>query len=529
MSLGLNASLYMGARSLSNQQIAIEVAGHNISNINTPGSSRQRAIMNTDIVLEMESGQQGTGAMVQGLESLRSRLLDSQIVTQSSLNGFYELKNTLMGYVQDSLGESLSTAEASATEGVTATTGIQNSLTEFFDAWEALSADPNSTIARNNILSKTESLISDIKGTYGRLLDLREGFFTEAEQMTGDINSLAEEIAALNEEISKIEISSGDQANDLRDRRQYLIEELAKKVNITVTEHTAGDDSMVDIALTDAAGCILVDGSYGAGASGGGDTSYRLDVASLTPVTGNVDVGNAYNEATNSVMRIVYTASTTAPTFTAGNPIPAGSTIATPTEGELGALVDVSNNVIGYGHQPPDSGETLGTPSDSLVYRLNQFTVSLISEVNTVHTTNAWDQNGTAGVAFFTAGGNAYDIALGAGITGPELIAAAQGATFPGELNGDNALSMADLRDDADLAVYHRQTIADLGTDILQAQRNQKVQELIQNQLVTQRDGISGISLDEEMTNLMVYQRAYEASARFISVINEMMQVLLAL
>lgn len=530
MSLGLNASLYMGARALSNAQLGIEVTGNNISNVNTPGVARQRVNIRQDLVLEMGNTYQGTGSFVESIQSLRNKLLDDQVIRQESLSGFYDMQEQLLSFAQDALGESLSTSDSSATEGIQSTTGIQQSLNAFFDAWQALSNDPNSDIARNNVLTQADNLINDIKSTYTRLMDLRKGVFEQASQTSDEINSLTEEIALLNNQISKAEVGTTARANDLRDQRQRAIEELSKLVNITITNHTSGSDAMVDIALTSDANAVLVNGTYGGGAGSGADASYRLDIISVAPATGLVDgtasVDNTYNPTTNSIMRLVYTNSTSAPNPSNGDAIP--GTVVTPTEGEMGAMLDVSNNQIGFGHQPPVGGGT-ATPTDSLVYRINQFAVNLISKVNTVHTTNAWDQNGVAGVAFFTAGGNAYNISLGAGITGPDKLAAAQGVTFPGNLNGDNAQDMYVLRDDSALGASERQMVTDLGADVLQAQRNQTSQQLIQTQIEKQRDSVSGISIDEEMTNLMVFQRAFESSARFINVIDEMMQIIVSL
>lgn len=513
----------MGAQSLANQRIGIEVSGRNIANVNTPNAARQRINIRSDLSLSTEVGQQGTGSVVIGIESLRSKLLDGQVAHQMSLSGFCNTKQDYLSLIQDAMGERLTSA--SSVSNVSSSTGISNSLNMFFSAWEAVANNPNSTIARNELLSKADILASDIKSSYGRLLDLKNGLFVEADGIASQVNSLSQQISDLNAQIARVEVGNNVKANDLRDQRQECIEQLSKYVNVTVKPHVSTSDSMVDIYLEDDANVMLVNGAYGAGAGTGLDASYRMDVASLNPETGNIDANNTYNRATNSAMRAVFTNSTQKPAFTEGNPIPDGSLAIDVKSGQLGAALDTSNNIIGFGHQPPDNGATLATNSNSLVYQMNQFAVNLVNKVNSLHTTNTWDQNGNPGVDFFETGGNALNISLNSALKNhPELIAAAQGSEFSGVLNGSAARAIADLRDDSSLGTAYRQTVANLGTATQQATRNATSQQMIQNQLLRQRDSVSGISLDEEVVNLAMFHRAFEATARFITVIDEMLR-----
>jgi flagellar hook-associated protein 1 FlgK len=179
--------------------------------------------------------------------------------------------------------------------------------------------------------------------------------------------------------------------------------------------------------------------------------------------------------------------------------------------------------VIGSNHEPPASGGFIATPAGSLVYELNTFATNLVTLLNGQHAGGTtWDLDGNNGGNFFTAGTNANNIAVA--ITDPRDLAAASGAADPGTLNSDNIRNITNLRDNANLGDAYRETVANFGTDVQQAERNLAAQELIQEQVAKRRESYSGISVDEEMTNLIVFQRAFEASARFITIIDEMYQ-----
>ncbi|MEM9400419.1 MAG: flagellar hook-associated protein FlgK [Verrucomicrobiota bacterium] len=499
--MGLNASLLMGARSLSVQRSSLEVTGHNLANVNTPNAARQRTSIMQDITIPLGLGQQGMGSFVESIESLRSSFLDEMVKRQNSLQGLYETRDQMASLVQDAMGESLSTSETSATEGISSATGIQQSLNKFFDAWQDLAADPSSTIKRNEVITRGENLAMDIQSSYDRVLDVKAGIFEQAGSVTSEINSLASDIADLNDEIARIEINTQSTANDLRDRRQELVEQLSTLVNIDVTLNGT-NDAMIDIELTDANGSgndvILVNGVDGAGAAG----------------THSLSVTAAFTKAANTVLQI----SATSATGTDYAPIAGAQE---PTEGELGGLLLAANSDIGSQTTVPGAAPASSAP---LTNKLHYFAGQMIALTNTLHATG-YDQAGAAGGAFFTAGGTAANISVA--ITDSDDIAAAgddgAGASL-GVLDGTVAQSIADLRDNANTGELYREAVADIGIIAQQAKRNAQAQELITQQINNQREAVSGISIDEEMTNMIAFQRAFEASARFITVIDQMMQ-----
>lgn len=489
--VGLSASLLMGTRSLANQRQALEVIGHNLANVNTPGAARQRVDLVQDLTFSSASIIQGLGARVDSVTSLRNELLDLQVLRQGSLSGLHDQRATLGGLLEQALGENFSTGQASQNPGISSLTGIQNSLNSFFDAWQSLADNPSSNLARAEVLTRGESLAADLNNAYQRIVDIKGGLFPEAGNTATQVNSIASEIASLNQQIARAEVGLSQQANDLRDRRQLLLEEMSKLVNIRVTPNAANND-MVDVSLADNSTVRLVNGVAGGGQAAGGNDSWALSVNA------------AFDPATNSGLRILATPSTGAPVL-----LGAGQ----PTEGKLGGLVNVSTAVIGDGHA---AGTT------TVAGRLNQLAASVISAVNTLHADPAsWDAEGDAGVAFFSGTGANN---IGVAITDPLDVSAAGGAAFPGVLDGSIATTIAGLRGNSTLGAFHRQTVTELGLTVQQAQRDSTAQGLVAKQILAERESVSGISVDEEMSNLVLYQRAFEASARFVNVIDQLLQ-----
>jgi flagellar hook-associated protein 1 FlgK len=464
--------------------LAIEIAGHNLANVNTPNYARQRVATATDVVLQLGYGQQGTGARIQEIQSMRDRLLDSQIIQQQPLSGYYDTQAHLGGLAQDALGDSLRSDATTGSQGVSSGTGLQADIDRFFGAWHNLSTSPNSAAVRNNVVESARNLAQSLNSSYKRIQQLQADIGTQADSIADSINQLSAEIASLNQQIQKAEVGRTQKANDLRDTRQQKIEELSRLVNVNVVEQSNG---MVDVTLTDSPGVTLVTGIYG----GGTGTTESLSVA--------------FNAGANPPLTVSGSVS--------GN---LGGTI--PSSGKLGAHLRVANTIIG---SPASIGNT------GLLGDLDTLASNLVSLVNTQHAAG-FDLSGTAGGNFFNpAATSASSIAVSAAILGnANLIAAGNGS---GPLSGTNAITLANLKDNTNIGPAYRQIVSDLGTSIQLAEQQSNSQQLLQEQLSNQRHSFSGVSIDEEMTNLVVSQRAYEASAQFITIIDQMLQRIISM
>jgi flagellar hook-associated protein 1 FlgK len=479
--IGLNGGLWMGAQSLTTQQLAIQTIGNNISNINPPGYARQRANIVTDSTTGI-GGEFDMGSQVTNIESLRSNMLDSLVQQSLGQQGYADNQSSLTSTVQDALGEQFS-GSASTNSSSTVQSGsgpIQNALANFSTALQNLANSPTDASARQVVVQDAQTLASAIGGAYQRLQSTQSQVASDASTVTGQINKLSSQIANLNKQITQVEAASGATANDLRDTREADIESLSSLVNINATTQT---DGTVSVTLADAPSVVLVSGQDSNGAGTTQSLSATYNAAAATPLTISGSTTGALGAGV-------------------------------PSSGSLGSDLDVANNVIG---SPGASGNT------GLLGDLDTFTASLISSVNTQNGAG-YDLNGNPGGAIFTGTG-AGSIGVSAAIvSNPSLIAAGNGS---GTLDGSNALAMSQLQNQPTILPAFQTMVSNLGETVATASNTQTVQDQVTQQVKTQRDSVSGVSIDEEMTNLINFQQAYAASARFINTISSLYSTLI--
>lgn len=467
--LGLFGSLAMANRSLQTQRNGTEIAGHNLANVNTPGYSRQRVAIETSLTIPSELGPQGTGADAVAIIRLRDAFLDRQIVGETSVRGAYESRQKALQLLQAGLGQQIDRQAAgaegaAAADGVGGQHGIAEELSELFAAFQSLSTDPTSTAERQVLIIKAQDLATQFNQVAQRFSGLRA---TLNDALAGDVdqaNLALEDIAKLNQQIITAELSGQGQANDLRDARQRRIEDLAKLVRVETTSNPNGSMDVAIDGVTLVSGGLLQD-RLEAYDAGGGQFLVRT-------VTG----GTGLNISGGSIQ---------------------------------GTIEARDNDLV------------------SLQTGLDALAANLISEVNTVHAAG-YSLAGTTGEDFFT-GSTAADIGVNANLVNdPRRI---QAGGVAGEV-GDNAVAvaLAQLVDkplaalgNQTLLESYGQTVAEFGQALNGTNTQLANQQLVERMLLRQRDAVSGVSLDEEMTDLIKFQRAFEASARLITTIDDML------
>jgi flagellar hook-associated protein 1 FlgK len=472
--IGLNGSLLLGAQSLNNQRIAIETIGNNISNINTPGYARQRANLVTD-VQNGTGGEVDMGSAISSVESLRSPLLDSLVQQSLGDQGYADNQASLTSTTQDALGEQFTSAGSSTASGtvVSGSGPIQDAMSTFFSAVQSLASTPSDATARSVVAQDGASLASAINGAYQRVQTTQSQIAADASSVTTQINQLSKQIASLNQQITQSEAATGGTANDLRDTRTSDLETLSGLVNVTTTTQTNGS---VSVALADNSSVVLVDG------------------------------GNSNGAGTTQSLSVSYNANAATPLTVSGSTTGALGT-GVPSSGSLGSDLNVANDVIG---SPAASGDT------GILGGLDDLANQLKTQINAQNAAG-FDLNGNAGGAIFTGTG-AANLAISATVlSNPSLIAAGNGS---GPLDGSNALAMSKIQNSASVTPAFQTMVANLGQTVNTAASNQTTQDQVTQQLQTQRDSVSGVSIDEEMTNLINFQQAYDASARFITTIS---------
>ncbi len=466
--LGLFGTLNLGTRALQAQRTGVEVAGQNLANVNNPAYARQRVEFQTSYGLPTTVGTQGSGVQVVAIRQLRDALVDGQIVSEQSVGGYWDAQQRALQYAQAGLGEYLSSSATSATSS--ATTGLADEISGLFNAFQSVATAPTSMAERQTLINQAQSLATRFNESAQRLDDLRVSLNTSLGNDVATANNLLADIASLNDQVARAELTTGGVANDLRDLRQQKLGELAELVNIET------------------------------GSNPNGTLTVSLGGVTMVSDRNVLDTLETYDAGGGQMLIRA---------ATAGTPL-------TLTGGSIQGTIDVRDGAL-----------------RSLRSDLDTLASSLITAVNAVHRPG-YSLTGSFGADFFT-GTDAASLSVNAALKDdPSLI---QAAGVSGAL-GDNtvALALARLADQPNpslgnqpFGLAYGQIVANLGHGLANANAQLASHGAVKTLLSQQRDAVSGVSLDEEMADLVRYQRAYEASARIISTVSEMLDTVVNL
>jgi flagellar hook-associated protein 1 FlgK len=470
--IGLYSMLNSGSRALQANQAGSEVTGHNIANANNKAYARQRVVFGTSNPVSTSAGQQGTGVDVQGITQLRDALLDGQIQVETSVSGSLTRQQTALKQAEAALGQSVDTSDSSSTSATSSDatgsqTGLGDALNNLFSEFQSLSDDPTSMSERSVLLAKAADLASRFNQIDTRLSGVQDGLNNSLDTDVTKANQLLTDIAALNHKIGSV-TSSGQSPNDLMDSRQAKVEELAGLINISVT---SSSNNEINIATGDAA---LITGDQ------------------LTDTLGTYDGADG--------QLLVHTVN--------------GNADLAPTGGSIHGTLEVRDGAL-----------------KSIQDSVNALASNLITEVNTVHGAG-YGLAGNTGATFFT-GADASDIAVNSDLTSDPALVQASG---DGGSKSDNqvALSLAQLGEKTidglrsqTFSASYSTSVAALGQTTASVNSQVSDQTVVENMLTQQRNSVSGVSLDEEMTNMLTYQHAYQASAKVVSAVDEMLNTLI--
>ena len=236
--------LSIGSKALRVQQRGIHVTGNNIANVNTPGYSRQRLNLASDVPVSSSVGPLGSGVQANAVERVYQRFLGVQINNETQGLGRWESHKDTLERVEMIFDES-------------GGYGMNQVMSEFWNAWQDLSTDPSGQIERTILAAKSEMLAFTFNKNYEDLRTLQKDFDMTITGTVADINQLAEEIVDLNQKIIQIESGGQHAANDFRDQRDLALKEIAALIDISSFE--AADGS---VSVSVAGGHVLVEGSH---------------------------------------------------------------------------------------------------------------------------------------------------------------------------------------------------------------------------------------------------------------------------
>lgn len=567
---GINHILDLASRALLNEQVGVEVTGHNIANVNTPGYSRQQVHFEAALPLPSPWGPLGDGVKIQSIQRAFDPFITARLDEKTATCAEYQARKAFLDQVASLFNE---TNEAA----------LNDRLSAFWASWHDLANNPAGTAERQALLQNAQSLCEILNFQGDRLVQERASLVQQLSPLLSEINAHAARIAQLNVEIQAAE-AGGQWANDLRDQRQREISQLAELVGV---RYYTGGDGLINVSLAN--GISLVQGARSwtldftvapddsvtvrwNGPNGvreditaslsGGRLAALLAVRDSLLVTWQQNLDRIAQELIAAVngqhskgVGLDLFASVTG-TYAVDNPdaplagcglsfgdrlrsgsveillerngsFLAGTTIAVAPDMTLNDLVQAINTdpgVRSYLTASLDGNRlkiTANQTSDTFGFSRDTSGILLALGLNT-----------------FFAGDKAYTLALNPWIwENPGLIAAGQfdpdGARAPGD--NRNALALADLEsapvgpEGLTFAEAYRRLVTDIGLETEQSGQEADFYEKLVQQLTQMRDAVSGVSLDEELSNLIKFQRAYQAAARLISVADELYQTLLTL
>lgn len=489
--MGSFYSLEIAKTGLFVSRKALDVTGHNIANADTVGYTRQRLITssldpyNSGMRLRpTDSHTVGGGVNIQALDQIRDAFVDREFRRENCDIGMWSTRSNEIEYIEALLNE-------------TSDNSISDSLADFFNSINELSKDTVNKEIRTNTQQNAIKLCETINHFYNQFVELQKVHNDSMKVTSMHINDYLTNIAAYNKEVFSYELS-GDKANDLRDKRNVMLDELSKLVNIEYKENSNGHLSVT------VEGQVLVDHT----------TVNKIEaVADQTGVvSGEPGFYSIYMEGT-----------------------------VTPFNYSSGQLEGYRNLRDG------NATDNLGIPR--ILDNLNTLARSLAEQFNNVNSTGFTIPHdgipSQTGINFFDVPAGGY-----ADITGRNFKISAEvkdsvyniaasdtfiDITASNDLKGNNknALKMVELTSRVDIPVvsnfedFLKSTIVEVAIDSSHSKKMEESQRAIMSNLENRRQSISGVSVDEEMIEMVKYQHSYAAASRMINTIDEAIEIII--
>lgn len=539
------ASIYdVGSSALTSMQRAIATTGHNIANVNTEGYSRQEVRFGTRNPERVGLVEIGTGVEVTSIRRAHDRFLVSDVQTRSSSSAYYQLHAQTAQNIDGLLADP--------------STGIAPAIDKFFAAMEAVAANPNSSPERRVMLSEAQMLAQRFNYVDERLSGYAEDLNTRMSHMTDDINALASEIAQLNQTIATFGGQSGDMPNDLLDKRDQAITDLSQIIKVQTTNQ---DDGSINVTI--GKGQRLVIGhnaeqlriDFPTAQDGPARLYLSVPSGAESEVTSQLtggELGGALEAGTqminNARRDIGLLAAGIASTFNAQHA--SGDDLS----GEVGEAFFAPLEITVTGTRT-NSGQAAITAAITDVAQLTGEGYSVRYEGDGIRLTNLSTgaselvQEGTLqlpglqvelqpaspeinGDTFFIEPTLGAAGQLSVALTDISKIAAANRDGAVGD--NRNMLSLIALRDANVLqsgahsySSLYGNTLSGVAVETRSAISNAETEMALLQSAEGRLEGLRGVNLDEEATNLIRYQQAYQAAAQVISVANDIFDSLL--
>ena len=552
------SGLRLALSALQAQQRSVDVAAQNVANANTTGYSRQTVnLVNVGApavpALWSKFTGDGQGVKVDSVTRFRDQFMEIQAALQHGSMASLDQASSTMNSIQQLFNEP-------------SDSGIQKQLSDFWAGFDDVANNPADSAARTQLLERADTLAASFNSISQNLTQQKVNTTSELGATVASINSMAQSIATLNKAI-KANTISGLPVNDLEDQRDLLANKLSEASGASLR---AGPYNQVNVMLSgtalvqeDAASALTVDTS-GPGAvvrwannnsqaaitSGkvGGELdaingtipSYlaKLDNVATTlrdqvnqlhgTISGSLAVGSQDQTAAGNLQFDISLDNGASATVTVAGADWSGAGGAAALQGALQTAIDAA---VGPGNATATVSGGNGSPltiglAPTATHQLQIQATGAATGFATLLGDTAVGSDGIGGRQFFT-GTDAATLSVSAAIeNNPGTIAA--GTAAGGPLDASNALNLAELATSATGAdAVYRQAIVQLGVDTQTASSRDQIQQSATQSLDNARAQNSGVSIDEEMTNLVEFQHGYDAAARLMSTIDSMLDTLI--
>lgn len=501
-------------RAILTQTTALTTLGHNIANASTEGYTRQRVNLSATRPLEasgmnrsVNPGQIGTGVQYDSITRVRDSFLDLQYRRENQTFSSWEVRNSTIRSIEGIINEPSGT-------------GLSSVMNKFWNSWEVLNRDPTLLSARIDVVGSAVNFADTLQHVGKSLVNVSADIDSNISSKVNEANVITQEISQLNAFIRRTE-AFGDNANDYRDQRDVLIDKLSAIVDVQVTETPEGEISILSAGvevvngdeftlLTDANAETATAGQLHGYVQSKDEVSHitnQLNAMINTLVQGEakVTLPNGYVTSTDMIADNDVTLSD-GTVITAGSTIAAGSQIAS----EAKFTVQGFNGLhqLGYSQSDPaTSGIPFFVTSDgSTTFNIMNIQVNpaIQQDTNLIAASGKYESNGAVNT---TIKGNS-DIA--------HALASLRdfAFSFPSALTNLTSGTTDD---------YFRAVTSDLGTRSANAERSMNNQQELVDSVMIRRQSVSGVSLDEEMADMIKFQHAYNAAARNMTAVDEML------
>ena len=448
--------LEIGKSGILANQRALDVTGQNISNAANPDYSRRRVELQEQAFRE-GNRYLGLGVKVDDLTRFRSEITDERIRGQESELGFTDEKQKILKQLEVVLSTDNNM-------------DLDVRLTDFFNAFSKLAANPEDNTIRENVIREAEELTQTFGNLNAEISAIQQNAIDRADNQAAEINNLLREIASLNQNVTAGEGEGVESDFDSIDKRTAKLRELSELADVSITE----DDNR---SLTVRIGGIVV-----------------VQDDQFKQISAETDLAN-------DIARLRL---------------------------DNGAVISNVGGRIGA------SLESVRDEIPTVKDQLDNLASALVRDVNRVHSEGYGLNNATGVDFFNPDNTNAANIELSTIILNDaDYIAASNSQNAPGNGGNANELAnLRNAQNAIESQTYVEYSVsisADVGSRINQLETRNDTAESAQNLLIEQQESIAGVNIDEELANLIRYQNAYQASARVINAARQNFDTLLTL